>query len=169
METAEKWICSTYAFTEARGRVCPCISILGDLNLLAPAIPEIGNRLLSRVTLEQSTPNDNLDVRLRLLVLAWLIYNSLGLVLVWTRDMDPAFLTTAVMITLYFLLGSRLEERKLLVYHGEIYRQYRQLVPSLIPLPWKYLSREKARMLVAAAVWTETGGGGNRRPRDDVS
>ena len=74
---------------------------------------------------------------------------SLGLVLVWTRDMDPAFLTTAVMISLYFVLGSRLEERKLLVYHGEAYRSYRRLVPGLIPLPWRFLTREQTRDLTA--------------------
>jgi hypothetical protein len=65
--------------------------------------------------------------------------------------MDAAFLTTAVMITLYFLFGSRLEERKLLVYHGEAYRRYRRLVPSLIPLPWKYLTRQQVRDLTVAA------------------
>jgi protein-S-isoprenylcysteine O-methyltransferase Ste14 len=74
---------------------------------------------------------------------------SLGLVLVWTRDMDPAFLTTAAMITLYFILGSRLEESKLLVYHGERYRSYRRQVPGLIPLPWRYLTRDQARDLTA--------------------
>jgi protein-S-isoprenylcysteine O-methyltransferase Ste14 len=74
---------------------------------------------------------------------------SQGLVLIWTRDMDPAFLTTAVMITLYFVLGSRLEERKLLVYHGDVYRRYRRLVPSLIPVPWRYLTREQADNLAA--------------------
>lgn len=77
---------------------------------------------------------------------------SLGLALIWTRDMDPAFLTTAVMITLYFIVGSRLEERKLLVYHGELYRSYRRQVPSLLPLPWRYLTREQARDLTAWAV-----------------
>lgn len=74
---------------------------------------------------------------------------SLGLVLVWTRDMDAALLTTAIMITLYFILGSRLEERKLLVYHGDAYQSYRRMVPSLIPLPWRYLTREQARDLAA--------------------
>lgn len=76
---------------------------------------------------------------------------SLGLVLVWTRDMDPAVLTTAVMMTLYFVLGSRLEERKLLVYHGEVYRRYRRLVPGLLPSPWRYLTCDQARDLVAEA------------------
>jgi protein-S-isoprenylcysteine O-methyltransferase Ste14 len=85
---------------------------------------------------------------------------SLGLVLVWTRDMDPAFLMTALMITLYFALGSRLEERKLLVYHGEIYRRYRRRVPGLIPIPWRYLTGQQARDLMDEAL---TGGGNGRR------
>ena len=83
---------------------------------------------------------------------------SLGLVLVWTRDMDPAFLMTALMITFYFALGSRLEERKLLVYHGEIYRRYRRRVPGLIPIPWRYLTGQQARDLMDEAL-TEEGNG----------
>lgn len=71
----------------------------------------------------------------------------LGLLLVWTRDMDPAFLTSALAINLYFWWGSRLEERKLLAYHGEAYRRYRSKVPGLFPLPWRYLSAEEARRL----------------------
>jgi protein-S-isoprenylcysteine O-methyltransferase Ste14 len=71
----------------------------------------------------------------------------LGLVLVWTRDMDPAFLITAILITLYFFVGARLEESKLLVYHGEPYRRYRKEVPMLFPLPWRYLTREQARKI----------------------
>jgi hypothetical protein len=49
----------------------------------------------------------------------WHPWYSLGLVIIWTRDMAPTFLVTAVMITLYFAVRSGLEERKLLVYHGE--------------------------------------------------
>ncbi len=44
---------------------------------------------------------------------------SLGLALIWTRDMNPEFLVTAILATLYFVFGSRLEERKLITYHGE--------------------------------------------------
>jgi protein-S-isoprenylcysteine O-methyltransferase Ste14 len=83
---------------------------------------------------------------------------SLGLVLVWTRDMDIPFLATATMITLYFVLGSRLEERKLLAYHGEPYRRYRRLVPGLIPLPWRYLTREQVRDLAAEAAAADPSG-----------
>jgi protein-S-isoprenylcysteine O-methyltransferase Ste14 len=75
----------------------------------------------------------------------------IGLVLIWSRDMNLAFLVTAIAITLYFWLGSRLEERKLMAYHGAIYRRYRERVPGLLPLPWRYLSREEAEELVRDA------------------
>jgi protein-S-isoprenylcysteine O-methyltransferase Ste14 len=72
---------------------------------------------------------------------------SLSLVLIWTRDMDLAFFTSAVVMTLYFIIGARLEEQKLIIYHGEKYRRYREMVPGLLPLPWQYLSREQAEEL----------------------
>jgi protein-S-isoprenylcysteine O-methyltransferase Ste14 len=76
---------------------------------------------------------------------------SLGLVVIWTRDMDAAFLVSAVAITAYLIVGSRLEERKLLAYHGEAYRSYRSRVPALIPRPWRFLSAEEARKIQGAA------------------
>jgi len=71
-----------------------------------------------------------------------------GLVLIWTRDMSVTTLLSSVIITLYFLVGSRLEEKKLLVYHGNIYRRYMSRVPGLIPLPWKFLTAEEAESLL---------------------
>jgi len=68
----------------------------------------------------------------------------LGLLMVWSRDMDPAFLLSAIAITAYFLFGSLLEERKLMTYHGEAYREYRKRVPGLFPLPWRYLTEAQA-------------------------
>jgi protein-S-isoprenylcysteine O-methyltransferase Ste14 len=70
-----------------------------------------------------------------------------ALVVIWTRDMNAAMLTTAILMTVYFVVGSWLEERKLLRYHGEIYRRYRQRVPGLVPLPWKYLRVEDVKAL----------------------
>jgi protein-S-isoprenylcysteine O-methyltransferase Ste14 len=67
-----------------------------------------------------------------------------GLVLLWTRDMSATTLLTSVLVTLYFVIGSRMEERKLLVYHGDAYRRYMARVPGLIPRPWKTLTREEA-------------------------
>ena len=71
-----------------------------------------------------------------------------GLVLIWTRDMNATTLLSGVFITLYFVIGSRMEEKKLLVYHGDTYRRYMARVPGLIPLPWKTLTAEEAASLV---------------------
>lgn len=72
---------------------------------------------------------------------------SLSLVLIWTRDMNPPMLVTALAITLYFVIGSRLEEKKLLALHGDAYRRYMARVPGLLPLPGKSLTEEEARGL----------------------
>lgn len=72
---------------------------------------------------------------------------SLGLVVLWTRDMPPALLVTALCITAYLLVGIRLEERKLIDEFGERYREYRRRVPALIPRPWRRLTVEEARRL----------------------
>ena len=69
---------------------------------------------------------------------------SFGLVIVWTRDMNAAMLVSALAITIYFVAGSWLEERKLIAIHGDTYRRYRARVPGLFPLPWKWLGREEA-------------------------
>ena len=70
-----------------------------------------------------------------------------GLVLIWTRDMNAATLVSALAITFYFVLGSKIEERKLVASHGDIYRRYMACVPGLVPLPWKFLTAEEARKL----------------------
>jgi len=74
-----------------------------------------------------------------------------SLVLIWTRDMNTAMLLSAVLMTLYFIVGSRLEERKLLVYHGDVYQRYQRRVPGLLPWPGKSLSAEEAATLLAEA------------------
>jgi protein-S-isoprenylcysteine O-methyltransferase Ste14 len=79
-----------------------------------------------------------------------------GLILIWTRDMSATTLLSSVFITLYFLVGSRLEEKKLLVYHGDTYRRYMARVPGLMPLPWKFLAAEEAEALLQKKVDAET-------------
>lgn len=69
---------------------------------------------------------------------------ALGLLFLWTRDMNAAWLVTALVITGYLLIGSRLEENKLIAAYGDAYRRYRRRVPGLIPLPGRSLSREEA-------------------------
>jgi len=72
-----------------------------------------------------------------------------SLVMIWTRDMSEAMLLSALLRTAYFVVGSRLEERKLIAYHGARYRHYMARVAGLIPLPWKILSQAEARALVS--------------------
>ncbi len=71
-----------------------------------------------------------------------------ALILIWTRDMNAPLLVSAVAITLYFVVGSKLEERKLVARFGEKYCSYMAKVPGLIPLPWKYLTAREADALL---------------------
>ena len=73
------------------------------------------------------------------------------LVILWTQDMRLAQLVTYSLITLYFVVGSHMEERKLVEVYGDAYRQYCRRVPGLIPLPWKWLSKDEAMELTAMA------------------
>lgn len=74
-----------------------------------------------------------------------------GLVLVWTRDVNAVLLVTNLAVTLYFVIGSRLEENKLKIYHGLVYQRYMERVPGLLPLPWKWLGAREAEQLLAEA------------------
>ncbi len=70
------------------------------------------------------------------------------LVILWTRDVSSNQLLIYTLVTLYLFVGSRMEERKLIVYHGKVYEEYRKRVAGLIPLPWKTLSRQQADELI---------------------
>jgi protein-S-isoprenylcysteine O-methyltransferase Ste14 len=73
---------------------------------------------------------------------------SLGLLLVWSLDMDAARLVSAILITAYLVIGSRFEEQKLMRYHGEKYRRYCERVPGLIPIPGHRLTQAEAERLM---------------------
>lgn len=75
----------------------------------------------------------------------------LGLLILWSRDMDVLRLISVLAASLYLFVGSRLEERKLEVFFGDAYREYRRRVPGLLPLPGRGLSKEQARRLVERA------------------
>lgn len=73
---------------------------------------------------------------------------ALALLIIWTRDMDLLLLTSSIMATVYFVIGSRLEEKKLLALYGEIYDRYCIKVPALFPLPWRFLRTSEAQALM---------------------
>ena len=74
----------------------------------------------------------------------------LALILIWTRDMHAAQLLSSILMSGYFIYGSRLEEAKLLVYHGDVYQRYRERVAGIFPLPGKILSRREAQELASS-------------------
>ena len=62
--------------------------------------------------------------------------------------MDTSLLAASSVISLYFIIGSYFEEKKLVDEYGEIYRKYKHRVPALMPNPWKYLSPKEAEELL---------------------
>lgn len=76
---------------------------------------------------------------------------ALALVLIWTRDMNAPLLVSSLAVTLYFIVGAQLEEKKLLLRFGSVYAEYRQRVPALLPIPWRRLSASEAEALLRRA------------------
>lgn len=72
----------------------------------------------------------------------------LGLILLWSQDMDVARLVVSILASLYLWLGSRLEDRKLVEEFGDTYREYCRRVGGILPFPGKQLSRSEARELI---------------------
>lgn len=72
---------------------------------------------------------------------------TFSLVLIWTRDMNTAWLISCLAITAYFFIGSRLEDKKLIQEYGEPYKRYAEKVSGIIPLPGKILTAEEAATL----------------------
>jgi protein-S-isoprenylcysteine O-methyltransferase Ste14 len=67
---------------------------------------------------------------------AWVrhpIYTA-GLVFLWsTPVLTQNLFALNLALTLYILLGARLEERKMVAQFGEVYRRYQQRVPMFLP------------------------------------
>lgn len=77
------------------------------------------------------------------------------LVIIWSQDIHLSQLTAYTLISLYLLVGSWLEERKLVHQFGDSYAIYRQKVPGLIPRPWRRLSQTEAKELVDSHLESE--------------
>lgn len=84
---------------------------------------------------------------------------SLGLLVLWSRDLNAGWLAASLTITVYLIVGSRMEERKLATVFGEPYRRYLKQVPALIPLPGRCLTGAEAEQLMRASGPEESGSG----------
>lgn len=63
-----------------------------------------------------------------------------GLLLIWlTPVMTVNLLTLFFVLTIYLILGAKLEEKRLIHEFGDQYRAYQQRVPILIPIPGRRL------------------------------
>ena len=56
--------------------------------------------------------------------------------LVWAGDLDIAALVGSGVLTVYIVVGTLLEERKLVHEFGDAYREYQERVSMFVPLKW---------------------------------
>ena len=56
--------------------------------------------------------------------------------LLWARDLDMAALVGNGVLTVYIVVGTLLEERKLVHEFGDAYRSYQRRVSMFVPLKW---------------------------------
>ena len=56
-----------------------------------------------------------------------------GILILWARPLDRAVLVTNAVLTVYLVVGTILEERKLVAVFGDEYREYQRRVPMFIP------------------------------------
>lgn len=59
-----------------------------------------------------------------------------AIIIIWTRNIDMSTLIVNTIFTLYLIIGTVLEEKKLLLEFGETYRSYQQQVSMLFPIKW---------------------------------
>lgn len=60
-----------------------------------------------------------------------------GMMIVWVENLSVSTILINIIISVYFIVGSILEERKLVRQFGDKYRVYQQTVSMLFP--WKWL------------------------------
>ncbi len=59
-----------------------------------------------------------------------------SIMVIWARDINLSTLLVNIVISAYLIIGTILEERKLLLEFGERYREYQQNVSMFIPYKW---------------------------------
>ena len=61
-----------------------------------------------------------------------------GLLLIWLVPMMTLnLLILIVLLTIYLVVGAKLEEKRLIHEYGDRYLEYQKCVPMLLPMPWK--------------------------------
>lgn len=55
---------------------------------------------------------------------------------IWARQLDVSAIIVNMILTAHLIIGTYLEERKLLVEFGDAYRRYQKDVPMFVPYKW---------------------------------
>lgn len=61
---------------------------------------------------------------------------SASILIIWARNIDMSVLIVNVVLTFYLVIGTYLEERKLVIQFGDTYRMYQRKVSMLFPYKW---------------------------------
>jgi protein-S-isoprenylcysteine O-methyltransferase Ste14 len=59
-----------------------------------------------------------------------------GILIVWAQDLSTSTILINMVINVYFIVGSFLEERKMVLEFGETYRDYQRTVSMIFPWRW---------------------------------
>jgi protein-S-isoprenylcysteine O-methyltransferase Ste14 len=59
-----------------------------------------------------------------------------SIMIFWAGDISPSVFLNNIVISAYFVIGTILEERKLLLEFGEKYREYQRNVSMFVPYKW---------------------------------
>ena len=57
-------------------------------------------------------------------------------IFLWASDLNVAVITVNLVLSAYLIVGTPLEERKLVIEFGEQYKRYQDRVSMFIPLKW---------------------------------
>lgn len=74
----------------------------------------------------------------------------LMLVAMWAQPLTDTWLVSALCMTAYLVIGSRMEEQRILRFHPDSYAEYCRIVPGL--LPWRGQALDNATRLRLEAV-----------------
>jgi protein-S-isoprenylcysteine O-methyltransferase Ste14 len=74
------------------------------------------------------------------------------LLFIWTQNMTETWLVTALCMTLYLVVGSRMEEKRILRRYPGSYAHYCRIVPGLIPWRGRALDEPTRRKLEEQAL-----------------
>jgi len=56
--------------------------------------------------------------------------------MIWATNLDVTVLIVNIILSVYVIIGTLLEERKLIKEFGDEYREYQKKVSMLFPLKW---------------------------------